>query len=233
MGNIQLCIPKSPWTRCSGRLLLAFMTENARICGVSAAIRHRRCVRRRTVYDPGPAAERRRQCPRCHGRARTNQRMHICRVSTVAMSTLHAAGGTYSCYHSSAASTRQGSAQQPRLRCLPCSHRVFSAFGGRGCTEVKSTSKVWPCLSPPHRPGRKHTRRFELEEWQLAIVRKYPGEFAKGLFHPDGRRGVDRVRQSIEGRPRLRRRAGAGTRLRADLQTGPGPWRGQGACGER
>jgi hypothetical protein len=67
----------------------------------------------------------------------------------------------------------------------------------QGCTEVKSASKHWPCLFPQHGPGRKHTRKIELEQWQLAIVQKYPGEFAKGLFHSDGWRGVNRVRRRL------------------------------------
>jgi hypothetical protein len=66
-----------------------------------------------------------------------------------------------------------------------------------GCTEVKSTSKHWPCLFPQHGPGRKHTRKIELEQWQSAIVQEHPGEFARGLFHSDGWRGVNRVRRRL------------------------------------
>jgi hypothetical protein len=66
-----------------------------------------------------------------------------------------------------------------------------------GCTEVKSTSKHWPCLFPQHGPGRKHTRKIELEPWQVVIVREYPGEFARGLFHSDGWRGMNRVRRRL------------------------------------
>jgi hypothetical protein len=62
---------------------------------------------------------------------------------------------------------------------------------------VKSTSKHWTCLFPQHGPGRKHTRKIELEEWQAVIVQKYPGEFAGGLFHSDGWRGVNRVRRRL------------------------------------
>jgi hypothetical protein len=68
-----------------------------------------------------------------------------------------------------------------------------------GCTAVKSTSKHWPCLFPQHGPGRKHTREIELEQWQVVIVRKYPGEFARGLFHSDGWRGLNRVRRKLAG----------------------------------
>ena len=63
-----------------------------------------------------------------------------------------------------------------------------------GGTMVKSYSKHWPCLFPRHGPGRKHERKIELEQWQDTIVRQYPGEFARGLFHSDGWRGVNRVR---------------------------------------
>ena len=66
-----------------------------------------------------------------------------------------------------------------------------------GMTEVKSTSKHWPCLFPQHGPGRKHTRKIELAEWQRAIVERYPGDFARGLFHSDGCRGVNRVRRRL------------------------------------
>jgi hypothetical protein len=62
---------------------------------------------------------------------------------------------------------------------------------------VKSYSKHWPCLFPQHGPGRKHHRKIELEQWQFAIARKYPGELARGLFHSDGWRGVNRVRRRL------------------------------------
>lgn len=67
----------------------------------------------------------------------------------------------------------------------------------QGCTEVKSTAKHWPCLFPQHGPGQKHTRKIELQQWQAAIVQEYPGEFAKGLIHSDGWRGVNRVRRRL------------------------------------
>jgi hypothetical protein len=66
-----------------------------------------------------------------------------------------------------------------------------------GCTMIKSYSKHWICLFPQHGPGRKHQRRIELAQWQDIIVRRYPGEFARGLFHSDGWRGVNRVRRTL------------------------------------
>jgi hypothetical protein len=67
----------------------------------------------------------------------------------------------------------------------------------QGCTEVLSCSRHWPCLFPQHGPGRKHTRKIELAGWQRAIVERYPGDFARGLFHSDGYRGVNRVRRRL------------------------------------
>jgi hypothetical protein len=66
-----------------------------------------------------------------------------------------------------------------------------------GMTEVKTTSKHWPCLFPQHGPGMKHTRKIELAEWQQVIVDRYPGDFARGLFHSDGYRGMNRVRRDL------------------------------------
>ena len=69
----------------------------------------------------------------------------------------------------------------------------------QGCTEVLSTSKHWPCLFPQHGPGRKHTRKIELADWQRDIVDRCPGDFARGLFHSDGYRGVNRVCRRWDG----------------------------------
>jgi hypothetical protein len=74
-----------------------------------------------------------------------------------------------------------------------------TAFGVQriGMTEVKSYSKHWPCLFPQHGPGMKHSRKIELADWQQAIVDRYPGGFARGLFHSDGCRTMNRVRRVL------------------------------------
>jgi hypothetical protein len=54
-------------------------------------------------------------------------------------------------------------------------------------------SKKWPLLFPQHGPGRKHTRRIELADWQQAIVERHPREFLRGLIHSDGCRVLNRV----------------------------------------
>jgi hypothetical protein len=65
----------------------------------------------------------------------------------------------------------------------------------QGCIEVSSYSRHWPCLFPQHGPGKKHTRKIELADWQQLIAYQHPGDFARGLFHSDGYRGVNRVRR--------------------------------------
>jgi hypothetical protein len=68
----------------------------------------------------------------------------------------------------------------------------------QGCVEVCSYSKHWTCLFPQHGPGRKHERKIELEPWQQEIVAAYPGDFARGLFHSDGCRLINRVRRPVK-----------------------------------
>jgi hypothetical protein len=83
-----------------------------------------------------------------------------------------------------------------------CALRPGNTVGCRqreGSVEVRSCSKHWPCLFPQHGPGRKHERRIELECWQQAIVAEHPGDFARGLFHSDGYRGINRVRRALDG----------------------------------
>jgi hypothetical protein len=43
---------------------------------------------------------------------------------------------------------------------------------------------------------------IELEPWQERIVAEYPGDFARGLFHSDGYRGINRVRRPLKDGPR-------------------------------
>jgi Homeodomain-like domain len=64
----------------------------------------------------------------------------------------------------------------------------------RGCTEVNSQSKHWPCLLPQHGPGKKHARAIRLQPWQEKIVHEFTGHFVRGLIHSDGSRSTNRVR---------------------------------------
>lgn len=68
---------------------------------------------------------------------------------------------------------------------------------GRRRGAVTERGRACPRCHRRHEPGRKHHRKIELEQWQFVIVQKYPGEFARGLFHSDGWRGVNRVRRRL------------------------------------
>jgi hypothetical protein len=63
----------------------------------------------------------------------------------------------------------------------------------RGCWEVYSFSKHWPCLFPQHGPGRKHERKIELTPWQQELVDLDPRPLVRGLLHSDGCRVLNWV----------------------------------------
>jgi hypothetical protein len=160
--------------------------ENARICGVSiAAIRHWRCGRRRSPR--GIAARRSANCPRCHGRAMDESAYAY--LLGLYLGDGHITRGRRDVFVLSLFCSDDWPGLMP-VSGIFCVQR-------QGCTGVKSTSKHWPCLFPQQGPGREHTRNIELRQWQFTIAEKYPGEFAKGLFHSDGWRGVNRVRQRL------------------------------------
>lgn len=69
---------------------------------------------------------------------------------------------------------------------------------GERSVSLSSYSRAWLCWFPQHGPGKKHLRPIVLDAWQQAIVREYPGRFARGLIHSDGWRGLNRVR--VKGR---------------------------------
>jgi hypothetical protein len=75
--------------------------------------------------------------------------------------------------------------------------RKVSTLQWQGCTEVLAWWKHWPCLLPHHGPGKKHERKIELMQWQREITEVHPGAFARGLFHSDGSRFLNRVRRPL------------------------------------
>src|SRR5215469_8721228 len=168
--------------------------ENAAICGVSvAAIRHWRRGSRRNGKQDDP------RCPRCEGRPLDeiayayllglylgDGHLTVSRKSVWALSITCCDGWP-------------GLMAQARLAmsAVMPSSKVF-AVARTGCTEIKSASKHWVCLFPQHGPGRKHERVIELEPWQERIVANYPGDFARGLFHSDGCRAINRVRRPLK-----------------------------------
>lgn len=172
--------------------------ENAQICGVSvAAIRHWRSGRRRGIAH-SPAALRRTGCPRCHGRSMDESAYAY--LLGLYLGDGHIARGRRGVYVLSIACSDDwpgllGTARRAMSAVMPASS--VCCVQQPGCTAVKSYSKHWPCLFPQHGPGRKHHRKIELDHWQFVIAQKYPGELARGLFHSDGWRGVNRMRRRL------------------------------------
>ena len=48
-------------------------------------------------------------------------------------------------------------------------------------------------VSAKNGPGRKHTRKIELTDWQQQIVDVAPKAFLRGLIYTEGWRGLNRV----------------------------------------
>jgi hypothetical protein len=81
--------------------------------------------------------------------------------------------------------------------------KTVSTLQKQGCTEVLSWWKHWPCLLPQHGRGKKHERTIELTPWQRCVTDAHPGAFARGLFHSDGCRFLNRVRRPLAGGDRI------------------------------
>jgi hypothetical protein len=170
--------------------------ENALICGVSvAAIRHWRAGRRRATSS---CTARRIVCPRCHPRPLDEPAYSY--LLGLYLGDGHIARGPRDVYVLAIACSDDwpgliAAARQAMAAVMPTSR--VCGVKQTGCTMIKSYSKHWTCLFPQHGPGRKHQRRIELAQWQEGIVREYPGEFARGLFHSDGWRGVNRICRTL------------------------------------
>jgi hypothetical protein len=172
--------------------------ENATICGVSVgAIRKWRYGSRRDGSPPNRQDVPR--CPRCHGQP-LDERAYayllglylgdghlVLRRKGVWQLSITCCDGW------------PGLMEQARLAmsAVMPSSKVF-ARAKTGCTDIQSTSKHWLCLFLQHGPGRKHQRKIELAPWQERIVAEHPGDFARGLFHSDGCRAINRVRRPLK-----------------------------------
>jgi hypothetical protein len=171
--------------------------ENALVCGVSlSAIRHWRSGRRR-----GSDAQSRRpesRCPRCNGQPLDEPAYSY--LLGLYLGDGYVARGPREVYALSLMCSDSWpglikAAREAMSAVMPASRVCL--VRRPGCTEVKSYAKHWPCLLPQHGPGRKHNRPIELTAWQQATVTAFPGEFARGLFHSDGCRVVNRVRRQV------------------------------------
>jgi len=170
--------------------------EVAQITGVPlATIRKWRTGRRRA---PGPGDRQKRACPRCDG-VLLDEPAYSYLLGLYlgdGLITRHRKGVfALSIFCCDAWPGLLEAAKHAMQDVLPAS-KVFTVQR-IGMTEVKSYSKHWPCLFPQHGPGMKHKRRIELVAWQQVIVDRYPGDFARGLIHSDGYRGMNRVRRVL------------------------------------
>ncbi len=59
-------------------------------------------------------------------------------------------------------------------------------------TAVQANHPALPFAFPQHGPGKKHTRRILLSEWQRELTHAYPKELLRGLIHSDGCRTINR-----------------------------------------
>jgi len=171
--------------------------ENAAICGVSvAAIRHWRYGRRRSGSHRNRDAPR---CPRCHGRPLDEKAYAYLLGLYLGDGHLLLSRKGVWLLSITCCDAWPGLMEQARLAmsAVMPSSKVFDR-AKVGCTDIKSTSKHWLCLFPQHGPGRKHQRKIELAPWQERIVTEYPGQFARGLFHSDGCRAINRVRRPLK-----------------------------------
>src|SRR5215472_17426856 len=168
--------------------------ETALICGVTVgAIRHWRYGNRRGRTSSGQATS---ACPRCDGR--TLDQPAYAYLLGLYLGDGNLTRGRRDVYALNLACCDHWpgliAAAREAIAAVMPANKVF-AVRKVGCTLLKSTSKHWPCLFPQHGPGRKHTRSIALEPWQQAIVRSYPADFVRGLFHSDGCRVTNRVRR--------------------------------------
>jgi IclR helix-turn-helix domain len=77
------------------------------------------------------------------------------------------------------------------IRSVVPASRVGRFLRPKNCVEVSSYSKSWPCLLPQHGPGKKHSRKIDLEAWQWMLVEDHPELMLRGLIHSDGCRFVN------------------------------------------
>lgn len=171
-----------------------FDRENAQICNVSVrSIRHWRQGDRRKV----PIRERvgASNCPRCHQRPLDERAYSYLLGLYLGDGHIVHARKTY-LLSLACADSWPGlllEARRTMKAVMPSSSVFLRSRPGVACTYVQSLSKHWPCLFPQHGPGKKRERKIELEPWQREIATKYAGAFARGLFHSDGCRTINRV----------------------------------------
>lgn len=69
-------------------------------------------------------------------------------------------------------------------------NNVIGTIDQPGATNVHVYSRLLPVLFPQLGPGRKHTRKIQLQDWQQKIITNFPKEFIRGLYQSDGSRYI-------------------------------------------
>ena len=65
------------------------------------------------------------------------------------------------------------------------------------CVNLRITHAALLSAFPQHGPGRKHTRKIELVDWQRALTHRFPEAFLRGLIHSDGSRCINQVNTTL------------------------------------
>ena len=79
----------------------------------------------------------------------------------------------------------------PGIRAFHYPARVSKAF------RIQASWAGWPVAIPQHGPGRKHTRKIELVDWQLELTHRFPEWLLRGLVHSDGCRCINRFKTTL------------------------------------
>jgi hypothetical protein len=66
-----------------------------------------------------------------------------------------------------------------------------------GAVRIYASHPVWLQAFPQHGPGRKHTRRIELVDWQRELTHRHPEAVIRGLIHSDGSRVINRFKTKL------------------------------------
>jgi hypothetical protein len=72
----------------------------------------------------------------------------------------------------------------------------FLRIGG-SVTAVQANHPALPFAFPQHGPGKKHTRRIILSEWQREVTHAHPKDLLRGLIHSDGCRTINRFKTEL------------------------------------
>jgi hypothetical protein len=75
---------------------------------------------------------------------------------------------------------------------VPTSHVAAHTRRGTRVIRLQAWSPIWLVAFPQHGPGKKHTRRIALVDWQREITHAHPRELLRGLIHSDGCRCINR-----------------------------------------